>query len=182
MSYFTILHWITLVILLILFTLFSAIALKQTSKKILLSMLFSNFLVIVTLAIFSMFVLDKYTKVARLENVTQKRILMTETLTVSGQIRNIGNFDIGKCKLEVKLVNNAMTGGNVSGSKIFTPSGLNIFNFFSSKKANAKPSTVINEFVIAKNFKKGELRNFSVAMRYPPYFQKTYMNYKLYCH
>jgi len=145
-------------------------------------MLFSNLLVITMIAIFSMFVLDKYTKVARLENVTQKRILMSETLTLTGKIRNIGNFDIGKCTLEVKLVSNALNSANVSGSQIFSPSGLNVFNLFSSKKKDAKPSTVINEFIIAKNFRKGELKNFSVAMHYPPYFQKPYMNYKLYCH
>lgn len=179
MAYFTVLHWLALLILLVLFVLFSVIALKQTNKKILISMLFSNFLVIIMLAVFAMFVLDKYTKVARLENMTQKRILMSETLTLSGKIRNIGNFSIGKCKLEVKLVNNAMSGGDVSGSKIFSPSGL---SFFSTKKKNDRPSTVINEFVIATNFSKGELRNFSVAMPYPPYFQKPFMNYKLYCH
>lgn len=181
MAYFTILHWFTLLVLVVLFVLISIIALKQTNKKILISMLFSNFLVIIMLAILSMFVLDKYTKIAKLENMTQKRILITETLTLSGKIRNIGNFDIGKCKLEVKLVSNAMSGGNVSGSQIFSPSGLNILNLFSSKKKNDRPTTVINEFIIAKNFRKGELRNFSVAMRYPPYFQKPFMNYKLYC-
>ena len=42
-------------------------------------MLFSNFIVIIMIAVLSMFVLDKYTKVAKLENITQKRILMTET-------------------------------------------------------------------------------------------------------
>jgi len=180
-AYFTILHWFTLLVLLVLFVLISIVALKQTNKKILISMLFSNLLVIIMLSILSMFVLDKYTKIAKLENMTQKRILITETLTLSGKIRNIGNFDIGKCKLEVKLVSNAMSGGNVSGSQIFSPSGLNILNLFNSKKKNDRPSTVINEFVIAKNFRKGELRNFSVAMRYPPYFQKPFMNYKLYC-
>jgi len=180
MAYFTILHWITLIILLVVFVLFSIIALKQSNKKILVSMLFSNFLVIVMLAIFSMFILDKYTKEAKLESVTQKRILITESLTLSGKIRNIGNFDIGKCKLEVRLVNNALTAGTVSGPKVFTPSsGL---SFLFNKKKEIQPSTVIKEFVIAKNFKKGELRNFSVSMKYPPYFQKPFMRYELYCH
>ena len=179
MEYFTILHWLTLIILLVLFVLFCIIALKQTNKKILYSMLFSNFLVIVMLAIFSMFVLDKYTKEARLENVTQKRILMTESLTLTGKIRNIGSFNIGKCKLEVKLVNNALTGGNVSGSSVFKPNAG--FSFLFDKKREERPSTVIKEFIIAKSFKKGELRNFSISMRYPPYFQKPFMRYKLYC-
>lgn len=92
MAYFTVLHWLTLAILLVLFILISIIALKQTNRKILLSMLFSNFLVITTLAVFSMFVLDKYTKQARLEDMTQKRVLITESLVLSGKIRNIGHF------------------------------------------------------------------------------------------
>jgi hypothetical protein len=180
MDYFTILHWLTLLILLIIFILISIIALKQTNKKILISMLFSNFLVITMLSVFFMFVLDKYTKEARLESVTQKRILMTESLTLSGKIRNIGNFAISKCTLEVKLVSNALTGGSVSGSNVFSPtSGLDFL--FKSKK-NTRPTTVIQEFVIAKSFQKGELRNFSVSMKYPPYFAKPFMRYKLYCH
>jgi hypothetical protein len=178
--YFTILHWITFIILLVLFILFCILALKQTNRKILLSMLFSNFLVITTLGVFSVFVLDKYTKQARLEEVTQKRILITESFTISGKIRNIGNFNIGTCKLEVKLVNNPITGGEVTGSNVFSPrSGL---DFLFKKDENARESTIIREFVIAKGLKKGELRNFSISMKYPPYFQKTYMNYKLYCH
>jgi len=180
MTYFTILHWLTLFILLVIFVLLSIIALKQTNRKILVSMLFSNFLVITMLAVFSMFVIDKYTKKAKLENVTQSRVLLTESFVLSGQIRNIGNFKIGKCKLEVKLVNNAITSGKVNGSNIFNPiSGLS--ELFGKKK-NQKPSTIIKKFVIAKNFKSGELRNFSISMKYPPYFEKTYMRYKLHCH
>ncbi|WP_458700744.1 DUF2393 family protein [Sulfurospirillum sp. 1307] len=180
MTYFTILHWITLLILFIIFIIFNIIALKQTNKKILVSMIFSNFLVISMLAVFSMFVLDKYTKIARLENVSQKRVLMNESFAITGQIRNIGRFDIGQCKLEVKLVNNAITNSQLGGSNVFKPtSGLSeLFG----RKTNQKPSTVIKEFVIAKNFKSGELRNFTVMMRYPAYFEKTSLFYKLYCH
>jgi len=182
MAYFTILHLITILVLFVIFVLFSIIAFKQTNKKLLVSMLFANFLVIGMITVILMFVLDKYTKMARLENVTQKRILMTEAFTLSGKIRNTGSFDIGKCTLEVKLVSNAMNGGDVKGSQVFAPSGLSFFSIFNSKKKSNKPTTVINEFVIAKNFKKGELKNFSVSMPYPPYFSKPFMNYKLNCH
>jgi len=180
MAYFTILHWLTLVILLVLFILISIVALRQTNRKILLSMLFSNFLVMSTLAIFSMFILDKYTKQARLEDMTQNRVLLTESLILSGKIRNIGHFSIGKCKIEVRLVNDALTASTVSGSKIFTPNAG--FSFLSNSKKDTKPSTIIKDFIIAKNFNQGELRNFSVSLKYPPYFQKPTMTYKLYCH
>lgn len=180
MTYFTILHIITLLLLLVLFVFFSILALKQTSRKIVISMLFSNFLVISVLMVFSMFVLDKYTKEARLENITQKRILISEALTLSGKLRNIGSFDIYKCTLEVKLVSNAMVGGNISGASVFKPTGS--LSFLFSNKKNDRPTTVTQEFEIARNFPKGALKNFSVSMRYPPYFEKPYMNYKLFCH
>jgi hypothetical protein len=180
MAYFTIIHWFAIISLFVLFIFFCILAFQQTSRKILISMLFSNFLVISMLAVFSMFVIDKYTKIAQLENVVQKRILITESFTLRGQLRNIGSFDIGTCKIAVKLVNNAISGGELGGSSVFKPTaGLDFL--FSSKK-DTRPSTIIQEFIIAKNFRKGELKNFSVSMRYPPYFEKPYMNYKLYCH
>jgi len=180
MMYFTILHWIALIALFILFILMCIMALKQTNKKLILPMLFSNFLVIALFLVSSMYIIDKYTKEARLENVTQKRILITESLSLIGKIRNIGKFNISTCKLEVKLVSNAMMGDNISGSSLFKPTAG--FSFLFRKKRDEKPSTVIIEQVIAKNFKVGELRNFSVTMKYPPYFEKPFMNYKLYCH
>lgn len=143
-------------------------------------MLFSNFLVIITLAVFSMLVLDKYTKKAKLEHVTQKRILMNESLSLTGKIRNTGSFSINTCKLEVKITSNALGSGGISGSNVFTPrSGLG--SLFGLDKEDPRPSTVVKEFVIARDFRKGELRNFSISMRYPPYFQKPHLNYKLYC-
>ncbi len=179
MAYFTILHWIVAVILSVLLVLFSLIALKQNGKKVIITILVINFIVISMLFVLSILILDKYTKKAQLENIVQKRILRTERLTLSGRVRNIGNFDIGKCSLEIKLVNNPMQSGSAKGSQVFTPSG---FSFFSFSKKNTQPSTVINKFVIAKNLRSKELRNFSVSMRYPPYFKKPYMDYELYCH
>jgi len=178
--YFTIIHWIALIVLLSIFILMCVIALRQTNKKLILPMLFSNFLVMTMLVVSSMYIIDKYTKEARLESVTQKRILITESLSLTGKIRNIGKFNISTCKLEVKLVSNAMMGNNISGSSVFKPStGL---DFLFKKKRNEQPTTVIIEQVIAKNLKTRELRNFSVTMKYPPYFEKPFMNYKLYCH
>ena len=177
MGYFTILHIIVLLILFVLFVLLFVIALKETRKKIFWSMIFANFLVISTLSVFSMFVLDKYTKKARIEGLTQKRILQTESITFSGKIRNIGSFGIGTCKLEVKLVNNAVNSGNLKGSSVFKPTtGL---NFIQSN--DGESSTVIYNFVIAEDLKAGELRNFSVSMPFPSYFSKTTTHNKLSC-
>lgn len=169
MAYFTILHILTLVILFIVYVLLIVLTRKETRPKIFWSMIFANTLVMSMLMVFSMPILDKYTKQARVENLTQKRILMTESITFSGQVRNTGSFAIGKCKFEVKLVNNPLTAGKLTGSQVFRPtSGLKY-----GPDEGADASTVVQDFVIATNLRPGELRNFSVSMRYPPHFQRT---------
>ncbi len=177
-SYFTIVHIITLVILFIIFIALLIISFKETRKKVLFAMIFSNFLVISTLAVFSMFVLDKYTKKARLEDISQARVLISESFVITGRVRNIGKFDISKCMLNVKLVNDAVTSGNLKGSTLYKPSsGLD----FLTNKTDIQQSTVIKDFVIARNLKVDELRNFSTSMRYPSYFKKPRLIYKLHC-
>jgi glucan phosphoethanolaminetransferase (alkaline phosphatase superfamily) len=111
-SYFTILHILALAFFFLLFVVLLILSLKETRKKVLAAMIFSNVLVVSMLAVFSMFVIDKYTKKAKLENVTQTRVLITESFVLSGVVRNIGKFDISKCYLNVKLVNNAVTGSS----------------------------------------------------------------------
>ena len=179
-SYFTIVHVITLVIFFLLFVALLILSLKETRKKVLFAMIFANFLVISTMAVFSMFVLDKYTKKARLEDVTQARVLINESFVISGRVRNIGKFGISKCFLHVKLVNNAIESGNLNGSTVYKPTtGL---SFLTNKvEGDAKKSTIIKDFLIAKNLKVDELRNFSASMRYPSYFVKPRLIYKLHC-
>ena len=178
MGYFTILHIIALSIMVVIFFLLFIIYLKETRKKIFWSMVFANFLVTTMLAIFSMFVLDKYTKKATIEGLNHKRVLLNENIVFSGKIRNIGSFGIGTCKLEVKLVNNAVSSKNLKGSSVFKPtSGLEFIG-----DGDGKPSTLKYTFVVAKDLKSGELRNFSVTMPYPSYFSNTTTYQKLYCH
>ncbi len=179
MTYFTILHWITLIIFLLLFILLVIIAKKETNPKIFWSMVFSSFLVIGMLSIFSMFVLDKYTKKGKLINITHKRVLLNETIMFFGRVQNVGRFKIGHCKLEVKIVNNALNLNNISGKTFYAPRS-GIGSLFTNKKD--RPSTIIKDFTIAKNLKPGDVISFSATMPYPPYFQKANIRYKLYCH
>lgn len=168
MEYFTIIHIGFLVFYLILFIALVFLTMKETRQKFFWAMMFANFLVMATLTIFTMLVLDKYTKKAKIENLKQQRILRNETISFKGQIRNIGKFKIAKCILEVKLVNNPLTAKRLGGSDVFKPrSGLD----FASK--DPKPSTVSKKFIIATSLKPKELRNFSVNMPFPPYFSKA---------
>lgn len=176
MTYFTIVHWIFLIIYIIIFFAICFIAFRETKKKVLYAMLFANFLVISLLTGFTMLVLDKYTKKAKIYGFNQKRILRTEHITFSGKVRNIGKFTIGTCELKIKIVNDPIASKKMGGSDLFKPTlGIDI------GKKEERHSTIVETFDIAKKLKPNELKNFSVSMPYPPYFVRATVHKKLTC-
>ncbi len=179
-TYLTILHKITLWTFLFILLIFIFFSLRQKDKKLILPMIFSSFLVVGTLTIFSIFVLDKYTKKAKLLRVKHQRVLLNESITVSGVVKNVGKFKIGKCKLEVKIASNPMAGKNLSGSAVFNPKA-SISEMFSNKE-NGKKTSVVKEFDIAYDLDPGVWKPFSVSMKFPTYLKNPYLKYKLYCH
>ncbi len=177
MMHFTIVHTITLIILFIIFGLLCFVSFKTVEKKLFIPIVLTNFIAISMLAVFAMIALDKYTKKARIENFTQKRILRNETIVFRGIIRNIGKFTIGKCVLEIKLVNNPVSSKKLGSGDVFKPtSGLNFL------KKDGKSSTVKEEFVIARDLKAKKFKTFTLTMAFPPYFSKASEYHYLSCH
>ena len=182
--YFTILHWLDILFFLILFIFLVLLSVKASNNntKVLLSMIFASFLVTFFGAILGLVILEKYTKKAKILNVTQRRVLLNETLVLKGRVKNIGKFKINYCKLEIKLVNNGLNEKKTQqkGTTFFKSGGLDVFG---SKEKNKRPNTIKATKVIVKNgLLPGRSKNFSTVIPYPPYFRNTYLNYKLYCH
>ena len=180
--HFTILHWLDIAFFLLLFIFLTILSAKAAgnSVKLLLSMIFASFLVTTFGAVLGLIILEKYTKQAVLLNVTQRRVLINETMVLKGQVKNIGKFKINYCKLDIKLVNNGWGGGFTKGS-FFKSGGLNIFG--SKSKEQQRPNVVkVTKYIITDGLFPGEIKNFSAIIPYPPYFKNTYLNYKLYCH
>jgi hypothetical protein len=180
LPYFTILHWLDLAFFLILFVVLTIISAKaaKNSTKLMISMIFASFLVTVFLAVLGLMILEKYTKKAVLLNVEQRRVLINETLVLKGQVKNVGRFKINYCKLDIKLVNNGWGSGFKKGT-FFKSAGLKIFG----SKQKSRPNVIkVTKYVITNGLLPGEIKNFSVIIPYPPYFENTYLSYKLYCH
>ncbi len=180
MTYLTIVHWLVLLFFLALFILLVIISRKETRPNVFWSMVFASFLVTTTAAVFSMFVLDKYTKKGKLLSIENHRILRTEEIVFKGKVQNVGKFMIGQCKLTIKMINNPVESGKLSGSQVFKPSGMEFFKPKESKKE--RPNTISKEFIVAKHIEPGEIQPFTIRMHYPPYFSKTRLIYHLYCH
>jgi len=180
MTYMTILHWFSLLFFFILFILLVFLSKKEKRRNVFWSMVFASFLVTSTAAIFTIFVLDKYTKKAKLLSIENHRLLRTEEIVFKGKVANVGKFKIGQCKLTVKMINNPMKASNLGQGQIFTPSGLEFFK--PKEKKKERKNTILEEFVVAKNLKPREIRYFTVRMKFPPYFTKSKLIYKLNCH
>ncbi len=179
MIYMTILHWISVVFFVLVFILLAILASRESDKNSKRVMIISAFIMSIMGATITLFALEKYTKKAKLLSYTQKRMLSTESVIFKGKIKNIGDFKIGECKIEVKFTNNVMTIGRPKSS-FFKPS--NGFSLFSSDKKSDKPNTIKEEFVVVKNLNPHKIKNFKIDMKYPPYMKAPLIKLKLSCH
>ena len=176
--YMTLIHWIAVLFFTLVFLLLFLLSLKEKKKNVMISMIFSSFLITALGAVISIFVIDKYTKKGKLLEYTQKRNLANETIMFTGRIQNIGNFKIGYCIIEVKLSNNTMKMGRPKES-FFKPS-TSFGPLFSDKKT--KSNVVKEEFEVVKDLGVKKVKNFRIYMDYPPYMKSPGLKLTLKCH
>ena len=173
MTLFNYWHYVVLAIIFLIFILGIVVTLRQKNKKLIAPMLISISIISVFLAVFSMLIVDKYTKKVELFKVKNKRLLSTEQIVYSGIVKNTGNHTIGEVTFEIKLVNKGRATGNVKGGNYYKASGFMDFFGGGMDILNSKPQTVIKEFVVAKNLKPGHAKQFRVYFRYPGYFSNV---------
>lgn len=166
-------HYIFLGIFFLIFIVGVILSLRQKNKTLMLQMLISTTLVVSLLALFSVLVVDKYTKKVEVVKIKNKRLLSTEQIIYSGVIKNTGNHKIGKVTLEIKLVNKGHATGNVKGGNFYKPSGF--LDFFSGGLGidKSKPQSITKKFIVATNLKAGAAKQFRVHFRYPGYFRSV---------
>jgi len=167
-------HYIFLGLIFLIFISGVIVAFRQEQKKLIIPMFISVTLISVFLAVFSVLVVDKYTKKVEVYKLKNKRLLSTEQIVYTGRVKNTGNFTVGKVTLEIKLVNKGHATGNVKGGNFYKPNGfMDFFSFSGGSNKDSKPQTVVKKFVIAKNLKAGTAKSFRVYFKYPPYFRSV---------
>ena len=173
-------HFTILGTIFIVFLVSVYLAFKQ-KPNIVAPMILSTALIAILISGFSIVVVDKYTKIAKIHKLKNKRLLSIEKIIYTGLVKNEGNHKIGKVVVEIKLVNKGHATGNVKAGSFYKPSGF--LDFFSGgANRDNKPQQVTKEFVVATNLKPGEMKSFRVHFRYPPYFRNTSQFTKVYAH
>jgi len=178
-------HYLVIVLVMSMFLVGTVYAFKQEKKSLIFPIIFSITIISVMLGGIGIAVVDKYTKVAKLYKLENKRNLSTEQIMYSGVVKNEGKFEIGEVTFEIKLVNKGHATGNVKGGAFYSPTGF--MSFFglvsdgSGKKEN-RPQQITHEFVVARNLRPGESKDFRVYFDYPPYFSGVSHFSKVYAH
>lgn len=180
--YFTYIHIIFIILLFIIFCLFGFLLLRGTVrlKKLIItiSLLFAGFLASSTIA---SFIIDDYTKVAKISEVKYQRVLLKESLNFTGIISNVGGFDITSCNINIRITNSPSTLQALTPD-LFKQPDRSFLDFFKIKKKEFKISTINENFTIGERLKAKSARPFSLYVRYPTTFKDPKVNYTLTCH
>ena len=180
--YFTYIHIIFIILLFIIFCLFGFLLLRGTVrlKKLIItiSLLFAGFLASSTII---SFIIDDYTKVAKISEVKYQRVLLKESLNFTGIISNVGGFDITSCNINIRITNSPSTLQALTPD-LFKQPDRSFLDFFKIKTKEFKISTINENFTIGERLKAKSARPFSLYVRYPTTFKDPKVNYTLTCH
>lgn len=183
-TFFTVWHYLVIVICVLLFLLLSLLSFTEKRINVRITMIFTSLVVMVLVAFFMIMGVDKYTKIAEVHGLKNRRILSTEQIVFSGYVTNQGNYTIGEVTFEVKLVNRGHVSGNVKAGSFYKPSGF--FDFFfgggGDDRREHRPQQIIKTFVIARNIEAGRTETFHVTLDYPPYFEQTAFFTRVFAH
>lgn len=176
MSYFNLFHILMLLLIIAMFGGFTyLIILKEKRVKIAISFIIANVAVMSSLAIISMILIDKYTKVAVIDDLYGKRTLINETISYSGVVKNVGYGYINSCVMNIELINTPV--------KKLEASAFENRGFFQTYigSSHSQKGSQKAEFLIIKDLASGEQKSFSFTMPYPAHFKNHTTNYTLNC-
>lgn len=175
--YFTIIHWITLILFLLLMIFIVIASYKNlNTKQFITASLFAIPLLTFGL-IGAMYGVNNITKQAKILEVSHRNVIRNESILITGRIKNIGNFKIGTCYLEIDIYDMKK---NKLSHGVFTPI-VWITDLFSEVKPS-KPLFITKEVLIAENLEPGKIKRFTISVRNPTYMQGMRINYKLNSH
>ncbi len=170
MTAFNYWHFITIVLLFLVYLVGIYFSLKQDKTKVKVALSLALSVIFIMMLIISVLAVDKYTKKVELYKFNNKRLLSIEKIVYTGIVKNEGEHKIGKVTLEIKIVNKARQMGPTES--FFTPSGFKEF-FGGGANVLYKPQSLKKTFVVAKDLLPGQARSFRVHFDYPPHFRNV---------
>jgi len=183
-TYYTIWHYIVLVIALVLFIILTLFSLKEKKAMIRLFLISTAFIAVGMLSLFSLSAVDKYTKRVSVTHIKNRRMLNHESIVFTGIVKNVGNYPIKHVTFELKLVNRGHETGKVKGPNSFYKNR-GLLDFLGIKEKDPKENRAqqtLQTYTIATMLMPGKKEFFTVEAPYPPYFKHTAFFHRVFAH
>jgi glutaredoxin-related protein len=174
----TTLHWVVVIAFLLLFALLATLVLKDSESKTRVSILSATFVVVMIAMVVALLILDQYIKKAEVVNYSTSRNYNSESVTITGSIKNIGKFKIAYCNLQIKIVNKVKYDRNKK--RVFYKTSNSFEDIF---KAGAYTKNFFDtSFEAVTELYPKRTKNFSKSIKIPSHFQNLKYFLHLKCH
>ena len=174
--YFTVIHWIMVILFVLVFVLLAVLSQKEKNKKTRITLITVSFVVSVIGLVVSLLILDKYTKKAKIINYTTQRNYNKESVTIRGNIKNVGKFPISYCTMDIKIVNKVT---HKKGTKFMYKTS-SVDDMFKSK--GYKKNYLQDSVRVVEDLKPRLSKSFKVDIKIPSHFQNPRYFLHLVCH
>jgi len=174
--YFTVIHWIMVILFVLVFVLLAVLSQKEKNKKTRITLITVSFVVSVIGLVVSLLILDKYTKKAKIINYTTQRNYNKESVTIRGNIKNVGKFPISYCTMDIKIVNKVT---HKKGTKFMYKTS-SVTDMFKSK--GYKKNYLQDSVRVVEDLKPRLSKSFKVDIKIPSHFQNPKYFLHLVCH
>ncbi|HIO91108.1 MAG TPA: DUF2393 domain-containing protein [Campylobacterales bacterium] len=177
MIHMTIIHWIVVLVFILIFALLAVLVLKDDDSKNRLSMLIATFVVIIIGAIVSLLILDKYLKKGKIVNYSTSRNYNSESVNITGTIKNMGKFHIAYCEINIKIINKVKHNNK---KRLYYKTSNSLDSLFKSGKYTK--NFIDDSFTAVEDLAPKRTKTFSKTMKIPSHFQNTKYFLHLKCH
>ncbi len=158
MQYFTIWHYLIMMLFFALYVAAMVVGVKRFKQiKMLIFIAISGVILTMLLGYSAMILVDRSTKTAQIIALNQTMVLLNESLMFNGAVKNTGKYHITACELEMNLVSPPAAISRIDKSGF----DRGFFDIFLGK---GNTSTRSQTFKIASHIKPGQTRQFSFSM------------------
>lgn len=177
MMHMTIIHWIVVLVFILIFILLAVLVLSDKNSKSRVSILIATFVVVIIGAVVSLLILDKYLKKAKIMSYKTTRNYNSESVSITGVIKNIGKFKIAYCSLDIKIINKVKHNNK---KRLYYKTSNSMDSLFKSGKY--KKNFLEESFTVVEDLFPKRTKTFSKSIKIPSHFQNVKYFLHLKCH
>ena len=176
MMYMSVIHWMMVAVFLLIFLMCAVFIIKEGGKSKQ-TILITTFVVIMGALFIGLQILDSFVKKAEILAYHTSRNYNTESVNITGSIRNTGKINIGYCNIKIKIINKVKYDRNKK--RVFYKAS-SVDNLF--KGSSYTKNFIDDSFEAVEDLAPLRTKAFSKSIKVPTHFNNMKFYLHLKCH